>query len=360
MKTLIETRTRKQSAEKLAKQYNKEHVEDGGNIESYYAVEKTEDGVFGVFKVENSGLIESQQNEPLNPNLENDMPEAFKVTTEEEVVIEATEEGQEPTTETKTVETMFLDEDDANDFAGENGSVEKVEITQEELEELARQSVEAEKQKELARAQHNANIAEGVKKSWEDKEVRAARTSRIGIKVAPCKIVTENEKTTAVPVEGEGFEFTEFASVKKAFDKFGLNVSKFVAFRAQLRCAGSLVYQEGEKAYLFEVTSITSAEDREKVAAAKKETKKAEPKEQAESGKAESKKAGKKRGGKKSADKKEEKPEAVDGESTDETEIAEAVDGESTDETEIAEAVDGESTDETEIAEAAGEEVSGE
>lgn len=80
----------------------------------------------------------------------------------------------------------------------------------------------------------NAQRAASIAASWTDEAVRAARSSRIHIKV-----------------NGQ-----EFKSVGAAFRALRLPLAKHIAFRASLRAAGSATFEHDGEKFKFVVTSI--------------------------------------------------------------------------------------------------------
>jgi 5-methylcytosine-specific restriction endonuclease McrA len=85
------------------------------------------------------------------------------------------------------------------------------------------------------------NIAEGVKKSWQDPEVKAARI-----------------KHDPVIVHEKGVFLDKYSSTWQAFKALGLSANKHQQFRKKLKTAGSLDYSEGSKVYEFKICDETS------------------------------------------------------------------------------------------------------
>ena len=74
----------------------------------------------------------------------------------------------------------------------------------------------------------------GIKNSWDDPKVRAARSSRVHVTVA-----------------GHG----EYDSVAKAFIDLKLPKNKIVLFRGRLRDTGKETISDGDKTYEFSITN---------------------------------------------------------------------------------------------------------
>ncbi|TLU53168.1 MAG: hypothetical protein FDX02_09195 [Chlorobium sp.] len=90
-------------------------------------------------------------------------------------------------------------------------------------------------------SQKHRNIAEGVKKSWQDPEVRAARI-----------------KHDPVIVHERGVFLGKYSSTWQAFKALGLSDNKHQQFRKSLKIAGLLDYTEGSKVYEFKICGETS------------------------------------------------------------------------------------------------------
>lgn len=92
----------------------------------------------------------------------------------------------------------------------------------------------------MSDSQKRRNIAEGVKKSWQDPDVRAARI-----------------KHDAVTVHERGVFVGEYSSTWQAFKALGLSGNKHQQFRKRLKIAGLLDYSEGGTVYEFKICAET-------------------------------------------------------------------------------------------------------
>lgn len=84
--------------------------------------------------------------------------------------------------------------------------------------------------------QKNQNISEGVRKSWEDPEIRKKRMQK-----------------NAVKVHRHGTFIGDFTSLRQAFKVLGLPDSKHIPFRIKLKQAGKLSFSYGNDIYDFEI-----------------------------------------------------------------------------------------------------------
>lgn len=84
--------------------------------------------------------------------------------------------------------------------------------------------------------QKNQNISEGVRKSWENPEVREKRRQHHAVRV--------HRNSTLVG---------EFSSLYQAFKILDLPVSKHIPFRIKLKQVGSLPFSYGNDVYDFEI-----------------------------------------------------------------------------------------------------------
>ena len=84
--------------------------------------------------------------------------------------------------------------------------------------------------------QKNQNISEGVRKSWEDPEVRKKRQQHHAVRV--------HRNSTLVG---------EFSSLYQAFKILGLPVSRHIPFRIKLKQVGSLPFSFGNDVYDFKI-----------------------------------------------------------------------------------------------------------
>lgn len=82
----------------------------------------------------------------------------------------------------------------------------------------------------------NHNISEGVRKSWEDPEVRDRRSQRHGVSVLR-----------------NGLPVGEYTSLYQAFKALGLPIKKHIPFRNKLKQAGSLTFNDGHDIYAFTI-----------------------------------------------------------------------------------------------------------
>jgi len=80
------------------------------------------------------------------------------------------------------------------------------------------------------------NISEGVKRSWENQDVREKRLQH-----------------HAVKVHRNGMFVGDFSSLYQAFKILGLPVSKHIPFRKKLKQDGRLPFNDGSDIYDFEI-----------------------------------------------------------------------------------------------------------
>ncbi len=105
---------------------------------------------------------------------------------------------------------------------------------------LVKAEAEAEKAKANAgkKVLKSPNQSAAQKKAWADPKVKAKRSER-----------------TEVVVRGYG----TYSSVPQAFRELGLDMKKFQHFRAELKAAGKLAYEENGERYHFKANTRYAA-----------------------------------------------------------------------------------------------------